>query len=980
MSQEIAVVGMAGRFPGAADLDAYWSNLVAGRISVSRLDRAELLAAGVPAAQLDEPGYVPVRGTLADPELFDSAFFGIPPREADLMDPQQRLLLQTAWQALESGGLITDGPPGRVGVFAGTGYNYYLQQHVLADPAVLETDGLLSVVLANEKDHLATRIAYRLGLGGPAITVQSACSTSLTAVHLACQSLRTGDCDLALAGGAYLALPQQSGYQYEPKGIMSPDGSCRPFDAAANGTVPGSGVGVVALKRAEDARRDGDLIHALISGSAINNDGAAKVGYTAPGVAGQVDVLARAYAGAGVDPATVGYLEAHGTATEVGDAIELAALHEVFKAGGARCSLGSVKANIGHLSAAAGVAGLIKAVLALRSRQLPPLAGVRQPRAELLDPASPFTVDTVARDWPAAPGTPRRAAVSSFGLGGTNVHVVLTEAPTAEAAPTGAASTGAASTDAVRAADGPEPPAGPELLVLSARSDDALRTAAERLAAHLNARPGLPLRDAATTSREHRRHFPHRLAVVAGDPAAAARALAVAPRRTALRRPEVVLLLPGQGAEAPGMSAWPYHRFPGFAADLDRGADHVHGLLGVDLRDLLLGSDPDGLLHRTDLTQPALVLHEYALGRLLLSLGVKPAALIGHSVGEFAAAALAGELTPEEMLRLVVERGALMQRAPEGRMVVVLADGPTVRRHLADLDELDLASLNAPEVVVVSGPVAPIGRLRERLEADGVPHRPLPARRAFHSRMMADAATALGAIAADVPARPATVPVVSSVDGGLLPVGGVRRAGYWAEQLRSAVRYQDAVEAVADRSRLVLVEVGPGTGLIGSARQIPAARHAAMVALQPRRADLLGGLGQLWAHGVDLDWPAVRAGAPANRAALPTHPFAATRHWLDAAPAASPADARSAPSSASASPSTVSAVDAPLGQVLAIWRTLLGVPDVGADSDFFALGGESLLFIRMISQVQRALATPIDIAALAGSPTPRAIAAQAVAG
>ncbi|MER6362271.1 beta-ketoacyl synthase N-terminal-like domain-containing protein [Kitasatospora sp. NPDC001527] len=958
MSQEIAVVGMAGRFPGAADLDAYWSNLVAGRITVSRLGRAELLAAGVPAARLDDPGYVPVRGTVADPELFDAAFFGIPPREADLMDPQHRLLLQAAWEALESGGLLTDAPPGRVGVFAGAGFNYYLQQHVLADPAVLEADGLLSVVLTNEKDHLATRIAYRLGLGGPAITVQSACSTSLTAVHLACQSLRTGDCDVALAGGAYLALPQESGYQYEPKGIMSPDGTCRPFDATANGTVPGSGVGVVALKRAEDARRDGDLIHALISGSAINNDGAAKVGYTAPGVAGQVDVLTRAYAAAGVDPATVGYLEAHGTATEVGDAIELAALHEVFKPGEAHCSLGSVKANIGHLSAAAGVAGLIKAVLALRARRLPPLAGVTRPREELLDPAGPFTVDTVARDWPAPPGQPRRAAVSSFGIGGTNVHLVLTEAPPAEPAP---------------------PAEGPELLVVSARTEDALRTAAERLAAHLAERPGLPLRDAATTTREHRRHFPHRLAVVAGDPAAAAHALTRAPHRTALRRPEVVLLFPGQGAEAPGMAAWPYHRFPGFAADLDRGADHVHALLGVDLRELLLGDDPHGLVHRTDLTQPALVLHEYALGRLLLSLGVKPAALIGHSVGEFAAAALAGELTPDEMLRLVVERGALMQRAPEGRMVVVLAAEPEVRRLLADLGDLDVASLNAPEVVVVSGPAAPGDRRRERLRAEGVQHRPLPARRAFHSRMMADAASALGAAAAGVPARPVTVPVVSSVDGSLLPAGGVRPAGYWAEQLRRPVRYQDAVEAVADRSRLVLVEVGPGSGLIGSARQIPAARHAAMVALQPRRADLLGGLGQLWAHGVELDWPAVRAGAPAARTVLPTHPFAATRHWLDATAPAVPAAVQVADAVADADGAADGAADTPLGRVLAIWRTLLGVPDIGADSDFFALGGESLLFIRMISQVQRALDAPIDIAALAESPTPRAIADQAVA-
>ncbi|MFG2823188.1 type I polyketide synthase [Kitasatospora sp. NPDC048365] len=960
MSQEIAVVGMAGRFPGAADLDAYWSNVLAGRVTVSRLGRAELLAAGVPAERVDDPGYVPVRGAVADPELFDSAFFGVPPREADLMDPQQRLLLQTAWEALESAGLLTDGVPGRVGVFAGAGFNYYLQQHVLADPEVLETDGLLSVVLTNEKDHLATRIAYRLGLGGPAITVQTACSTSLTAVHLACQSLRTGDCDVALAGGAYLALPQESGYQYEPKGIMSPDGSCRPFDAGANGTVPGSGVGMVALKRAEDARRDGDLVLALISGSAVNNDGAAKVGYTAPGVAGQVDVLARAYAAAGVDPGTVGYLEAHGTATEVGDAIELAALHEVFGGTGAGCSLGSVKANIGHLSAAAGVAGLIKAVLALRHRQLPPLAGLTEPRAELLDPKSPFTVDTVARDWPATPGRPRRAAVSSFGLGGTNVHLVLTEEVSPEPAEPAPAEAGV----------------DPELLVVSARTEEALGTAAERLATHLRDHPELPLRDVAVTTREHRRHFPHRLAVLAGDPAAAAKALTAAPRRTALRRPEVVLLFPGQGAEAPGMSAWPYDRYPGFAADLDRGADHVRGLLGVDLRELLLGSDPDGLVHRTDLTQPALVLHEYALGRLLLSFGVRPAALIGHSVGEFAAAALAGELALTEMLRLVAERGSLMQRAPEGRMLAVLAAEPVVRRHLDGLPELDLASLNAPEVAVVSGPVEPMLLLQDRLAAEGVPHRPLPARRAFHSRMMAEAATALGTVAAGIPARPATVPVVSTVDGRVLPKGGIRPPGYWAGQLRSPVRYQAAVEAVADRSRLVLVEVGPGTGLIGSARQIPAVRDAATVALQPRRGELLGGLGQLWAHGVDLDWAAVRAGAPTARVALPTHPFAATRHWL-----AAPTPAASADPAAdnAADPAAVDADD-PLALVLDIWRTLLGVPDVAADSDFFTLGGESLLFIRMISQVQRRLGTPIDIGALADSPTPRAIAAQVVAG
>ncbi|MEU7752364.1 beta-ketoacyl synthase N-terminal-like domain-containing protein [Micromonospora sp. NPDC049171] len=950
MSTEIAVVGMAGRFPGAADLDEYWSNLVAGRVTVSQLSRGELIAAGVPAGQLDDPAYVPVRGVLAEADLFDSAFFGIPPREADIMDPQQRLLLQTAWETLESGGLITNRPLGRVGVFAGAGFNYYLQQQVLATPDILREHGLLAVVLGNEKDHLATRIAYRLGLGGPAITVQTACSTSLVAVHLACQSLRAGDSDVALAGGAYVAFPQVAGYLYEPKGIMSSDGTCRPFDTSANGTVPGSGVGMVALKRADDARRDGDLILALISGSAVNNDGSQKVGYTAPGVAGQIDVLARAYASAGVDPATVGYLEAHGTATEVGDAIELAALREVFVGGGAPCSLGSVKANIGHLSAAAGIAGLIKAVSALRTRQIPPLAGLKQPRPELLDSSTAFTVDSVARDWNVPSGQPRRASVSSFGLGGTNAHVVLSEAPPPERV---------------------VPATGRDVVVVSARTEEALRAAADRLAAHLRDRPDLSLPDVALTVQEHRRHFTHRLAVTTNDTASAARALASAPGRVALRQPNVVFLFPGQGAEAPGMAEWPYRRYPSFAADIDQGCDLLRDLIGVDLRELLIGADPQGLVHRTDLTQPALVLHEYALGRLLLSWGVRPAALIGHSVGEFAAACLADELSLPDTLRLVVERGALMQQAPEGGMVVVLAAESVVRGHLADLAGLEIASVNAPEVIVVSGSTESVGLLRERLDAVGLPHRVLPAQRAFHSWMMAEAAARLGAVAATIAHRPASLDVISSVSGQSLRRGGRRPAGYWADQLRSPVRFQAAVESAMSRSRVVLVEVGPGTGLIGSAKQIPQARQAPMVALQPRRGDLLSGVGGLWAAGVEVDWPAVRNGSGAVRVPLPSYPFAGTRHWL-----ATPAEAEPTPKVEPDPEATVGGDDTVLQQVIDIWRSLLGVATVEAGSDFFRLGGESLLFIRMIAQVRRRFGVSLEIAELADAPTPAAIAAQ----
>ncbi|GAB3934577.1 hypothetical protein GCM10027614_07840 [Micromonospora vulcania] len=950
MTPEIAIVGMAGRFPGAADLDEYWSNIVAGRVTVSQLSRGELIAAGVPAGELDDPAYVPVRGVLADPDLFDAAFFGIPPREADIMDPQQRLLLQTAWEALEAGGLVTNGPMGRVGVFAGAGFNYYLQQQVLATPEILREHGLLSVVLGNEKDHLATRIAYRLGLTGPAITVQTACSTSLVAVHLACQSLRAGDSDLALAGGAYVGFPQESGYLYEPKGIMSPDGFCRPFDTTANGTVPGSGVGMVALKRLDDARRDGDLIHAVISGSAINNDGAVKVGYTAPGVAGQVDVLARAYGAAGVDPSTIGYLEAHGTATEVGDAIELAALREVFGDGQAHCSLGSAKANIGHLSAAAGVAGLIKAVLALRTRQIPPLAGLKQPRQELLDSSTPFTVDSVARDWTATPGQPRRAAVSSFGLGGTNVHVVLAEAARPEPARTAA---------------------GPEVVVVSARTAEGLRAAADRLAAHLRDRPDLRLSDVATTTREHRRHFTHRLAVAAQDADGVARALAVTPGRTALRRPALVFLLPGQGAEAPGMAAWPYRRYPSFAADIDEGSAIVRDLLGVDLRELLIGADPQG--SSTGPTSPS-----------------RPWCCTSTpSVGCCCPGGSAGR--PDRPLGRGVRRGlprrgvrpcddaaagggagARMQEAPEGAMVAVLAAEPVVRRHLADLDGLDIAAVNAPEVIVASGPVESVTRLRERLDGSGVLHRVLPAQRAFHSRMMDAAAERLDAMAATIEPRAATLDVFSSVSGRLLPRGARRPPGYWADQLRSPVRFQAAVESAMSRPHVVFVEVGPGTGLIGSVRQIPPARQAAMVALQPRRGDLLGGVGALWATGVEVDWVGVRAGTEAVRVPLPTYPFAPERHWLDAPAQADPVREPDGPVDPEHGQDDV------LRQVIDIWRSLLGVDTVDADSDFFMLGGQSLLFIRMLSQVQRRFGVSVAMAELAEAPTPAAIAAQVV--
>jgi acyl transferase domain-containing protein len=948
---EIAIIGLAGRWPGATTVAGFWSNVVAGRVTVTEPTRGELAAAGVAPEQLEDPCHVPARGTIDGADLFDAEFFGIPPKEAAMMDPQHRLLLQTAWETLESANLTGAAAFGRVGVFAGAGFNYYLLNHVLARPEVLDTHGLLSVVLGNEKDHLAAKVAYRLSLGGPAVTVQTACSTSLVAVHLACQSLRAGDSDVALAGGACVALPQLAGYTYEPQGITSPDGVCRPFDAGANGTVPGNGVAMVALKRLEDARRDGDLVYAVVKGSAINNDGGAKVGYTAPGMAGQIDVLERAYAAAGVDAATVGYVEAHGTATEMGDAIELGALTEVFGPAGGGCSLGSVKANIGHLDAAAGVTGLIKAALAVHFGQVPPLAGLKQARPELLDRSTPFTVDPVGRTWDG--DRLRRAGVSSFGLGGTNAHVVLEQY------------VGAPRPDRAGSA-------GPAVLTVSARTAEAVRAAAGRLAGHLRQQPDLDLHDVALTLQSHRRPFPYRLAVTAADVSSAAHHLETGRGRERLRRPEVVFLLPGQGAEAAGMAAAPYERYPSFRADIDHGAQCLRDLIGVDPRDVLVGPDPDGLVSRTDITQPLLLLHCYALGRLLMSWGVRPSALVGHSVGEFAAACLAGELDIADALRFVATRARLMQGAAEGGMLVVMAGLAEVEAYLATRPELDIAAINAPDVTVVAGPRPALAALRDRLDADGIVHRSMPAGRAFHSRMMAEAAAELATVPLRHRAR--TFDVISGLTGAVLPRGQVRDAGYWPAQLRSPVRFLDAVRTAAAAGPAVFVEVGPGTALTGTTRQIPEASGVALVPLQPRRSgtrDLMAAAGKLWSLGVEIDWPSTRDDRPAVRVTLPTYPFARTRHWLDAAPPAEEPPAPIAP--------PTGAPDSVLDRIVELWRAMLGTPEIHADTGFFAAGGESLLFIRMVSRVRRQFGVAIAIDDLSAAPTPRVLAAQVAA-
>jgi non-ribosomal peptide synthase protein (TIGR01720 family) len=872
----IAIVGMSGRFPGAADVEALWRLLDEGREGLAQLGDHALREAGVSAALLDDPAYVRVAAVVDGIDQFDAGFFGCTPAEAAITSPEHRLFLECAWEALERAG---HRPGERAGVFGGMGVSGYFLDHVLPSLDSLGGD-FLQLVLGNAPDHLAPRVAYRLDLRGPAVNVQTACSTSLVAVHLACQSLLSGECDLALAGGVTLAATPQ-GYLYQEGGILSADGRCRPFDADAGGTVPGAGAAVVALRRLDDALADGDPILAVIRGSAINNDGARKVGYTAPSVEGQAAVIAEALAVAGVEPESVGYVEAHGTATPMGDPIEVAALARAYGGAGAgagRCALGSLKGNLGHLDAAAGVTGLIKAVMALRHGRIPATLHFRAPNPATGLDATRFAVNAGALDWPAG-DTPRRAAVSSFGMGGTNAHVVLEEAPSTESAPSAR---------------------GWHVLPLSARTPAALDAATARLAAALVASPE-SVADVAFTLQQGRQAFAERRIAVASTTADAVEALERRdPDRTRGGRagaeaPPVVFLFPGQGAQHPDMGAELYRAEPAFRDAVDRCAGLLRPALGFDMREALYPAADEteraaARLRETAVTQPALFTVEYALASLWMEWGVRPRAMLGHSVGEWAAACLAGVFDLEDALALVAERGRLMGSLPAGAMLAVALDADELRASLPA--ELSLAGDNAPRQCTVSGPEAAVTALEAELAARGVRVRRLRTSHAFHSAMMEPAMDAFAAAVAAVPRQAPSIPFVSNLTGTWITPEEAVDPGYWAAHLRETVRFRDGLQRVAEPGA-VLLEVGPGQTLCALAEALAESSPAedapaAVTSLRhAREADgdalaLHRALGTLWTLGVEVDWEGYWMHERRSRVLLPTYPFERARHWIDA--------------------------------------------------------------------------------------------------
>ncbi|MCB1355917.1 MAG: amino acid adenylation domain-containing protein, partial [Maritimibacter sp.] len=874
----IAIVGMAARLPGAGSLAEFWEHIRSGTNLIGRLDRETLEDSFPPEARAGS-NYIPVRPGLPDAGMFDAKFFSMYPREAAVTDPQARVLLELCYEALEDSGRDPFHTEEPVGVFAGSSINSYLIHNLLGDRRQSEDftsnyqTGKFAGSTGNLGDCLATRVSYKLGLSGPAYTVQTACSTSLTAIAQAMLNLRAGQCGTALAGGVSITFPQRRGYVAQDGGLSSDDGTCRPFDADASGTVFSHGAGVVVLRRLEDAVADGDHIYAVIRGAGVNNDGADKISFTAPSVTGQSAAIRLAHKDAGVAPGTISYVECHGTATPLGDPIEVSGLRQAFGEGLApeSCALGSVKGNIGHMDAAAGVVSTIKTTLMLNARELPPVANFRRLNTNIDFTGTPFRVPSRLEPW-TAPG-PLRAGVSSFGVGGTNVHLVLEEAP------------------ALPPADRPETV---QVLPLAARSPEALAEMQARLADALEADTAPHLADAAYTLQTGRAAFEYRLTVAGTDRAAVSAALreAQTPRKPAMADdPGVAFLFPGQGSQYPGMGSGLYESEPEFARWIDAGAEILAPILDLDLRTLLCAGDPGDeemarALRETRLTQPALFLTQYANARLWMARGIAPVAMIGHSVGEFAAATLAGVMDFETGLRLIAKRGELMQAQPGGAMLSVRAPIEALEPHLDG--SVDIAARNAPRLNVLSGTFEAIEAMEARLKAADIACGRLHTSHAFHSVMMDPVQDALEEALAGTRLNPATIPYVSSVTGTWITEAEATDPAYWARQARATVNFQEAVTTLTAETPAVLLEVGVGGTLSAFARQtLPREADVAIVQSLPdhTRAEtddvaMAKAFGQLWAAGAEVDWAKLGPRGK-TRVPLPTYPFQRKLHWVE---------------------------------------------------------------------------------------------------
>jgi amino acid adenylation domain-containing protein len=989
VDHSIAIVGLAGRFPGADSAEQFWDNLGQGVESIrsfgSQSDDVSTLSR--------DAHHVRAGGVLDDIEAFDAGYFGYSPREASLMDPQHRLFLETAVQALENAG-YGDASGRRIAVFAGCSLNTYLLE-LIKQTDLMEAAGLYAMLVGSDKDFVSTRVSYKLGLRGPAMTVQTACSTSLVAVHLACQSLLNNECEMALAGAASIRVPQTVGYRYEEGGVLSPDGHCRAFDAQAQGTVPGSGVGVVVLKRLDAAMADGDFIHAVIKGSAINNDGANKVSYTAPSVEGQAQVIAEAMTKAGVTADSIGYVEAHGTGTALGDPIEIAALTEAYRHQTDKtgfCRIGSVKTNIGHLDTASGIASLIKTIGIMRRGTIPASLNYVSPNPTIPFETTPFVVNDREMAWPDE-ARPMRAAVSNFGIGGTNVHIVLEEPPVSQQ--------GALSDKAQTQIQLPvSEQAQWHVVPISAKTPEALDAAISQLAVHLEShndssqlKEPLQIEHIAFTYQIGRKSWNHRRAIVCRDKDELLSSLVSSLSGKMIEgdagkcpaHAEVVFLFPGFGMQYLEMGHGLYQQFTTYRDAVNRCVGAAQPYFSFDIRMALMPRlDGDMSSNKaaeaaadTPLGQLAVFVAEYALAQLWMSLGIKPTALAGHSLGEYVAACIAGVFSLEDAIMLVIKRAELMARTPAGLMLSVALGDAEIQPLVKDTS-LSLALVNAPNLCVVAGSHDDVAEFESRLKQMGKAATRLKVAHAYHSSMMDGILDPYREIVNKVTLHPPKVPIMSSHSGAWMTAEEATRREYWVRHARETIRFADAIHTLVSSKAGVMIEVGPGKGMSALVQgQVRRLQKQAAWRVTPSLTSVAGpeegrnfleALAQVWAMGMDVDWNGLGRREGVRRIPLPTYPFQRQRYWL-AAPSGSSSDLPTVPNAKTAMPDERHTEQRPEHQsdkpvrqtVQAILREILGVADFDGQASFLELGGHSLLAIQVVSRIRDVLRCKLSV-------------------
>ncbi|HRH69952.1 MAG TPA: amino acid adenylation domain-containing protein [Flavobacteriales bacterium] len=960
---DIAIIGMSGRFPGADNVEQLWKNLLDKKNSISTWT-ADEIDPSVPAELRNDEYYVKARGVITDADKFDHAFFGVNPKVAALMDPQQRVFLETAWAALEDAAYDPAQFAGLIGVYAGMGNNTYFTRNVIGHPELIEQVGDFAVMTANEKDYIATRLAFEFDLRGPALSIHTACSTSLVAIAQAFKALRDGECDMALAGGIAITAPINSGIVYNEGGMYSPDGSTRTFDANGKGTSFSDGCGIIVLKRLDDAERDKDHIYAVIKGAALNNDGSDKASFTAPSVRGQAEVIALAQADAGVTPEQITYVEAHGTATPLGDPIEVEALTLAFggQKNGQHCGIGSIKSNIGHLTAAAGAAGVIKTALALQQENIPASIGFEKPNPAIDFANSPFRVaqDNIA--WPRT-ATPRIAGVSSFGVGGTNAHVILAEPPVVKAS------------SASRSK---------QLFLLSAKSKTSLDAMTDNLRAWLEAHPNATLADAAYTLQLGRRHFKHRRLIVGGSHGELMEAIAnkdaqlIGTRELHEAAPGVVFMFPGQGSQYVNMGRDLCESEPVFKQHFDQCCELFSKEFGTSLRDIIFpnaGEEDKAAeqLKQTIYTQASLFTMHYSLAKLWMRWGITPDAMMGHSIGEFAAACLAGVFSLEDAVKLVANRGRMMQELPGGSMLSVRAAEEDVAKKLPA--GCSIAANNGPQLCVASGPHEAIAKLQAELEKDGITCKLLVTSHAFHSPMMDAIVEPYRKVVESVKLSAPRIPIVSTVTAEWLKDDEATSSKYWSDHLRATVRFAQAVKFAWQDADRVMLEVGPRTTATTLARQQSTdnKKQAAVPSLGDSAgngnelAQLLKAVGGLWQSGVLIDWSKFYEREERRRISMPTYAFERIRHWVD--PVAMVADGgRAIASTAIEAPvpnsgdANLSPKDALIAQIKHLLEESSGLELAEASNEetFLEMGLDSLFLTQVATSLSKKFGVKIS--------------------